>query len=154
MVNELLKKESIPSTNLFLVVGIGASAGGLEAFKQLIKAIPVDSGMAYILFQHLDPSPDSILCELLQKFTLIPVHEITDKIHVEPDNIYVVPPNKLLTANDPDAAPFIVKLGTIGGYERQIEELRKIVINYDFDRGLVLLRRLKSQIEGRFEHSS
>ena len=100
MSNELLKKESIPSTNLFLVVGIGASAGGLEAFKQLIKAIPVDSGMAYILFQHLDPSHDSILCELLQKFTLIPVHEITDNIHVEPDNIYVVPPNKLLTAND------------------------------------------------------
>ena len=56
--------------------------------------------MAYILFQHLDPSHDSILCELLQKFTLIPVHEITDNIHVEPDNIYVVPPNKLLTAND------------------------------------------------------
>ena len=100
MSNESVKKESIPSTNLFLVVGIGASAGGLEAFKQLIKAIPVDSGMAYILFQHLDPSHDSILCELLQKFTLIPVHEITDNIHVEPDNIYVVPPNKLLTAND------------------------------------------------------
>ena len=100
MSSESLKKESIPSTNLFLVVGIGASAGGLDAFKQLIKAIPVDSGMAYILFQHLDPSHDSILCELLQKITLIPVREITDNIHVEPDHIYVVPPNKLLTAND------------------------------------------------------
>lgn len=88
------------SRNQFLVVGIGASAGGLEAFKQFIKAIPVDSGMAFILVQHLDPNHDSILCELLQKITLIPIHQVTDKIQVEPDHIYVIPPNKLLTAND------------------------------------------------------
>jgi two-component system, chemotaxis family, CheB/CheR fusion protein len=100
MSNESPKKELVSSAKLFLVVGIGASAGGLEAFKQLIKAIPVDSGIAYILFQHLDPSHESILCELLQKTTLIPVHEITDNIQVEPDHIYVVPPNKLLTATD------------------------------------------------------
>ncbi len=88
------------SSNQFLVVGIGASAGGLEAFKQFIKAIPVDSGMAFILVQHLDPSHDSILCELLQKITLIPICEVTDKIQVEPDHIYVIPPNKMLTAQD------------------------------------------------------
>src|SRR5690349_1031036 len=93
-------KDFIPSENQFLVVGIGASAGGLDAFKQLIRAIPVDSGMAYILYQHLDPTHGSILSELLQKITLIPVIEITDKIHVEPDHVYVVPSNKLLTAND------------------------------------------------------
>ena len=68
MSNESLKKEPIPSTNLFLIVGIGASAGGLEAFKQLIKAIPVDSGMAYILFQYLDPSHESILGEFIVQF--------------------------------------------------------------------------------------
>lgn len=93
-------QDTILSSNDFMVVGIGASAGGLEAFKQLIKAIPVDSGMAFILVQHLDPSHESMLCELLQKITLIPVHEVTDNIEVEPDNIYVIPPNKLLTAND------------------------------------------------------
>src|SRR5690606_39219963 len=64
------------------------------------KTIPVDSGMAFILVQHLDPNHDSILCELLQKITLIPIHQVTDKIQVEPDHIYVIPPNKLLTAND------------------------------------------------------
>ena len=100
MTKKFQLEDSIPSTNQFLVVGIGASAGGLDAFKQLVKAIPVDSGMAYILVQHLDPSHDSILCELLQKSTLIPVHEVTDNIEVQPDHIYVIPPNKLLTATD------------------------------------------------------
>jgi len=90
----------ILSTNLFSVVGIGASAGGLEAFKQLISAIPVDSGMAFILVQHLDPDHNSVLPDLLQKITLIPVHEIKDNVHVEPNNIYVIPPNKILTANN------------------------------------------------------
>ena len=93
-------KTPIKSTNLFWVVGIGASAGGLDAFKQLIKGIPVDSGMAYILVQHLDPNHESILGELLQRFTAIPIHEIIDRVHVEPDHIYVIPPNKLLTATD------------------------------------------------------
>ncbi|MDF2455023.1 MAG: chemotaxis protein CheR [Cytophagaceae bacterium] len=92
--------EIIRSTNAFWVVGIGASAGGLNAFKPLIKAIPIDSGMAYIIVQHLDPSHESILVELLQKMTTIPVHEITDKVEVLPDHIYVIPSNKLLTAND------------------------------------------------------
>jgi two-component system CheB/CheR fusion protein len=97
MIND---KEPVLSTNLFWVVGIGASAGGLDAFKKLIKAIPVDSGMAYILVQHLDPTHDSILVDLLQKNTLIPIHEIIDNVKVEPDNIYVIPSNKLLTATD------------------------------------------------------
>jgi two-component system CheB/CheR fusion protein len=88
------------SSNLFPVVGVGASAGGLDAFKRLIKAIPDDSGMAYILVQHLDPAHESILSELLQKVTRIPVQEITDNIHVEADHIYIIPANKLLTATD------------------------------------------------------
>src|SRR5687767_13583518 len=88
------------STNLFPVVGIGASAGGLDAFKRLLKAIPEDSGMAYILVQHLDPAHESILTELLQRVTKIPVHEITDNVQVEPDHIYIIPSNKLLTATD------------------------------------------------------
>lgn len=98
--SEILHNEVVLSRNQFLVVGVGASAGGLEAFKQLIKAIPVDSGMAFILVQHLDPNHESILCELLQQITSIPIHEVTDQIQVEPDHVYVIPPNKLLTAND------------------------------------------------------
>jgi two-component system, chemotaxis family, CheB/CheR fusion protein len=88
------------STNLFPVVGIGASAGGLEAFKRFLKAIPENSGLAYVLVQHLDPTHKSILPSLLQKVTNIPVLEITDDIKVEPDHIYIIPSNKTLVAND------------------------------------------------------
>ena len=93
-------KPKILSSNLFPVVGIGASAGGLDAFKKLLKAIPEDSGMAYVLVQHLDPKHDSLLPELLQKVTNIPVLEITDDIKVQPDHIYVIPSNKMMVATD------------------------------------------------------
>src|SRR5450755_3870196 len=90
----------ILSPNHFPVVGVGASAGGLEAFKRLVKAIPEDSGMAYILVQHLEPTHESILADLLQKVTPIPVLEIANNVHVEPGHIYIIPSNKLLTATD------------------------------------------------------
>src|ERR1044072_1746474 len=88
------------SDNLFPVVGVGASAGGLDAFKRLIKAIPENAGVAYILVQHLEPSHDSMLVEILQKVTSIPVQEITNNVRVEPNRVYVIPSNKLLTATD------------------------------------------------------
>jgi two-component system CheB/CheR fusion protein len=93
-------KIKVLSPNLFPVVGVGASAGGLEAFKRLIKAIPEDSGMAFILVQHLEPTHESILVDLLQKITHIPIHEITNNVRVEPDRIYIIPSNKILTAAD------------------------------------------------------
>ncbi|TXD85578.1 PAS domain S-box protein [Subsaximicrobium wynnwilliamsii] len=88
------------SKNKFPVVGVGASAGGLAAFKKLLSAIPEDSGMAYVLVQHLDPNHDSLLPELLQKATKIPVLEITDDIKVAPNNIYIIPSNKMLLATE------------------------------------------------------
>lgn len=88
------------SENKFPVVGIGASAGGLAAFKQLIQSIPEDSGMAYVLVQHLAPNHDSLLPELLQKVTNLPVQEISNEIKVEPNNIYIIPSNKMLLSND------------------------------------------------------
>lgn len=94
------KDKLIKSSNLFPVVGIGASAGGLDAFKKLLKAIPEDSGMAYVLVQHLDPTHESMLPELLQKVTKIPVLEIADDIKVLPNHIYVIPSNKMMVATD------------------------------------------------------
>ncbi len=92
-------KRKIKSANLFPVVGVGASAGGLNAFKKLLGAIPVNSGMAYILVQHLDPTHDSLLPTILQRATKIPVIEITHGINVRPDHIYVLPSNKMMIAN-------------------------------------------------------
>ncbi|MBC7616786.1 MAG: chemotaxis protein CheB, partial [Pedobacter sp.] len=88
------------STNAFPVVGIGASAGGLDAFKKLLKAIPEFSGMAYVLVQHLHPDHNSMLPDILQKVTKIPVLEISDDIKVLPDHIYIIPSNKMMIAND------------------------------------------------------
>ena len=81
-------------------MGIGASAGGLEAFKKLIKAIPENSGIAYILVQHLHPDHSSALPEILQRETRIPVNEIRDNVKVQPDHVYIIPANKMLVATD------------------------------------------------------
>ena len=77
----------------FPVVGIGASAGGLEAFTQLLKALPVNTGMAFVLVQHLDPRHESKLTELLARATRMPVTEVKNGLVVEPDHVYVIPPN-------------------------------------------------------------
>ena len=94
------KTQPPASVQNFPIVGVGASAGGLDAFKRLLAAIPEDSGMAYVLVQHLDPSHESILPEILQRSTKIPVHEITEDIHLAPDHIYIIPSNKILTSTD------------------------------------------------------
>jgi len=78
---------------LVAVVGVGASAGGLEAFKQLLGRLPVDTGMAFVLVTHLDPKHESILPELLAKATQMPVSEVEDGTPVAPDHIYVMPRN-------------------------------------------------------------
>ncbi|RUT69558.1 PAS domain S-box protein [Flavobacterium cupreum] len=84
----------------FPIVGIGASAGGLEAFTKFIEAIPDNSEMAYVIVQHLHPTHESILTELLSRVAKIPINEITDEIHLAPNHIYVIPENKMLTSFD------------------------------------------------------
>ena len=94
------KKKPTATKQNFPIVGIGASAGGLDAFKRLLTVIPENSGMAYVLVQHLDPSHESFLPEILQRTTKIPVYEVTEDIHLAPNNIYIIPSNKLLTSTD------------------------------------------------------
>ena len=80
-------------SRLFPVVGVGASAGGLEAFTQMLAALPVDTGMAFVLVQHLAPKHASLLAELLSRTTTMPVAEVEDGIRIEPDHVYVIPPD-------------------------------------------------------------
>src|SRR5438046_189201 len=75
------------------VVGVGASAGGLEAFSQLLRHIPPTSGMAFVLVQHLDPHHPSSLVELLGRTTSMPVMEVTDGVRIEENHVYVIPRN-------------------------------------------------------------
>ena len=85
------------SAGLFPIVGIGASAGGLEAFSELLRYLPEKTGMAFVLVQHLDPKHGSALQEILARTTKIPVTEITQGVVVQPDHAYVIPANTNLT---------------------------------------------------------
>src|SRR4051812_40260591 len=75
------------------IVGIGASAGGLEAFMQLLKQLPVDTGFGFVLVQHLDPQHQSALSQLLPRATSMPVREATQNLRVRANHVYVIPPN-------------------------------------------------------------
>ncbi|MBI2821207.1 MAG: PAS domain-containing protein [Acidobacteria bacterium] len=78
---------------VFPVVGIGASAGGLEAFTRLLSKLPAATGMAFVLIQHLDPAHESMLTELLSRATTLPVREAREGTRVEQNHIYVIPRN-------------------------------------------------------------
>jgi two-component system CheB/CheR fusion protein len=77
----------------FPIVGIGASAGGLEAISQLLGALPNDTDMAFLVVQHLDPRHASRLPELLSRSTTMPVLEASHGLRIQPDHVYVIPPN-------------------------------------------------------------
>jgi two-component system, chemotaxis family, CheB/CheR fusion protein len=78
----------------FPIVGIGASAGGLEALDQFLKHVPNGSGIAFVIIQHLDPTHKGILVELLQRATIMPVVQVKDRMKLNPDCVYVIPPNR------------------------------------------------------------
>jgi two-component system, chemotaxis family, CheB/CheR fusion protein len=85
--------DSSQPTECFPVVGIGASAGGLDAFRQLLSHLPIDTGMAFVLIQHLEPNQKSLLSEILSRETTMPVVEVQQGMAVEPNCIYVIPPS-------------------------------------------------------------
>jgi two-component system CheB/CheR fusion protein len=84
------------SSHEFIIAGIGASAGGVQALKQFFENVPANSGIAYVVILHLSPDHDSKLAELLQHVTTMPVKQVTVKTVVKPDHVYVVPPNQHL----------------------------------------------------------
>ena len=91
------ENDAKPSPGFFPIVGIGASAGGLEAFSELLRYLPEKTGMAFVLVQHLDPKHGSSLQEILARTTKIPVSEVTQGVVVQPDHAYVIPANTNLT---------------------------------------------------------
>jgi two-component system CheB/CheR fusion protein len=93
-------KTPLKTEQNFPVIGIGASAGGLDAYKKLLRAIPKDSGMAYVIVQHLSPDHSSNLTEILAQSTEIPVYEIINDINLAANNIYIIPENVIVIAQD------------------------------------------------------
>src|SRR5438876_9309758 len=86
-----------PPRLAFPVIGIGGSAGGLEAFQQLFDATPPDAGMAYVVIQHQPPDRDSLRADILSKRTRMPVAQVEDGMPVKPDHVYVIRPGRTLT---------------------------------------------------------
>lgn len=80
-----------------LIVGVGASAGGLDAFSELLSHLPVDTGMGFVLVQHLSPNQESLLGELLTRTTRMPVILVEDGMAVQANHVYVIPPNAQMT---------------------------------------------------------
>jgi two-component system, chemotaxis family, CheB/CheR fusion protein len=90
-------KLQISKTVSFPIAGIGASAGGLEALEQFFGNVPVNSGIAYVVIQHLDPTHAGIMPELLQRATQMKVVQATDQLPMKPNQVYVIPPNKSMS---------------------------------------------------------
>jgi len=84
----------------FLIVGLGASAGGIRAFREFFRHVPENSGAAYVVILHLSPEHDSRLAEVLQVATTMPVRQVQDRVSVEPDHVYVIPPSQSLEMMD------------------------------------------------------
>jgi len=90
-------KTNLSPTAFFPIVGIGASAGGLEALELFFSNMPKDNGIAFVVIQHLDPNHTGILPELLQRITPMNVFQASDRLKVKPNCVYVIPPNKSLS---------------------------------------------------------
>lgn len=86
-----------PGPDEFLIVGIGASAGGIQALQEFFRRVPEESGMAYVVILHLSPDHDSQLAEVLQRETKLQVFRVTERVRILPNQVYVVPPNQHLT---------------------------------------------------------
>lgn len=94
--NEIKEVEKKPSKD-FIIVGIGASAGGFEAFQTFLKNLPAKTGMTFVFVPHLDPNHESLMPELLARLTEMPVQQVKNSTEVQPNHVYIIPPNKTLT---------------------------------------------------------
>lgn len=92
--------DQIDEDQRLTVVGIGASAGGLSALQGFFTALPADTGMAFVVISHMDPERESLLPELLQRHTLMPVRQVQDLVPVEANHVYVIPPNRRIIITD------------------------------------------------------
>jgi two-component system, chemotaxis family, CheB/CheR fusion protein len=94
------KRPAASQPGPFPIVGIGASAGGFEAFAEMLNALPADPGMAFVLIQHLDPTHESMLANLLARKSVLPVSQVVNGMVVKPNHVYVTPPNKQMGIHD------------------------------------------------------
>jgi two-component system, chemotaxis family, CheB/CheR fusion protein len=129
--------ESPPQPHGPPVAGIGASAGGLDAFKSLFTAMPVDSGVAFVLIPHLDPTHESLMVALISRYTKMPVIEATEGMVVEGNRVYILPPNKYMTISDG-----VLRLTgpvTRGGLQTSIDLFLRSLANDKQDKAICII---------------
>ncbi len=90
-------KHLTPSDLPFPVVGIGASAGGIQALLRFFEALPADCGMAFVVVMHLSREHQSNLDQILQRATRLPVHQVTQPVPIQAEHVYVIPPGQAMT---------------------------------------------------------
>ncbi|KAF3886859.1 MULTISPECIES: chemotaxis protein CheB [Nostocales] len=115
---------------LFPVVGIGASAGGLEAFTQLLNYLPTNTGMAFVIIQHMAPEQESVLSQILSRATQMPVREAQDGMEIAPNHVYVIPPNASMTI-----AQGLLKLVPRSGTSRVFMSVDTFLLSLAEERG-------------------
>ncbi len=107
---EISKSSAKPADKKeLLLIGIGASAGGVKALQEFFDRMPADSGMAFVVILHLSPDYESSLPEILQNRTSMPVRQINETVYVEPNNVYVIPPNRHIEIVDGVIRPTEIK---------------------------------------------
>jgi PAS domain S-box-containing protein len=126
-----------PPRLAFPVVGIGASAGGLEALSEFLDAMPSDSGMAFVLSQHLSPDRESMMAEILARRTKMTVAEVEDGMPVEPDHVYVIRPGHVLTIRE-GRLHLGLPLGT-RATNRPIDDFFKSLAEEQRERGIAII---------------
>ena len=94
------RKEIVPSELPFPVVGIGASAGGIQALKKFLENMPADNGMAFVVVLHLSPDHESVIDRILASSTKMPVLQVTGRCEIKPNHVYVLSPARQLAMND------------------------------------------------------
>ena len=114
----------------FLVVGVGASAGGIAVLKEFFRHIPPSTGNAYVVILHLSPDHDSLLSEILQTVAAIPVTQVTERVKLEADHAYVIAPNRSLSMVDghlvvSDAIGFEARRAPVDIFFRTLAEARE-----------------------------
>jgi PAS domain S-box-containing protein len=122
----------------FPVVGIGASAGGLEAVGEFLDAMRPDGGMAFVLIQHLPPDRESHMAEILARRTAMPVAQVEDGMAVAPDHLYVIRPGRLLTIHD-GRLHLGPRLGTPRAANRPIDDFFKSLAEEQRERALCIV---------------
>ena len=135
--NAATKKPQTPRARLLSVVGIGASAGGLAALRTFFSALPANTGMSFVVVMHLSPEHDSMLAEVLQPNTAMPVTQVNERVEIRPNHVYVIPPGKRLVVSA--AHLDIIELDRQRGRRLQIDDFFRSLAQHHANGAAIIL---------------